>query len=365
MWRHVVQARGASTSRCCAQQSKRLGAITVPSQLLCSSFPVAENNVSVRSLSSAQPSSWDDASPFTMSSAPSLSQIQNPTAERIVMKTFLNTLQVTSAVCSDTVETDYQSEETIVETVVEESSQVSEEWALQVIKEETTSVVAVSSVVNVPIEEAEPQQDLSESHATSDAKESEPVLQKDFHGDLLYAIRINHPVKARLAFRECLQNNVTMKQHLLEKLFNLVMPHDPITGLAALIQIRKVRGKPATSAMYCSLCESVGKVNWKVARTGQYTKMCSDLREELAELDPETYQKRLFPVLLVSLVQQPMHRIGLMAKGLYNYMEKNDFPLSTGKLCHLISVSRYTRQDDLSFPTILSRLVNEGKCPVV
>ena len=305
-----------------------------------------------RAFSSAQPSPWDDSSPFAMSSASSLSQIPNPTAERVVMKSFLDTLQV-SAVNSNAVENEAQMQETVIESVKEEVTEVT--------KEQEMSLVAVSSVTTVPAQDAEQDTaDPGEANDTSITSNAHPEIEKNpFPGRLVHALRTKDPAKAKEAFRECLKNNVELQQHLCLQLFNLVMPSDPITGLAALKHYRKIMGRPANIAVYAKLCESVGKVDWKVARTGQFTRMCNELREELVELKDEEYQKKCFPIFLVSLVEQPMHRIGRMASGLYKFMEENDFPLSTGKMCHLLNASKYTRQD-LSFPAILARLVNKG-----
>lgn len=286
------------------------------------------------------------------------------------MKTFLNTLQVSAAESSsNTVETNYhQSEESIV--IEESTTEVSEEWGLQVIRKEQTSLVAVSSVVTAPDQPVEHDTiDSSEATSIPSSTEQTPdhtsptVVQKNpSHGRLVYAIRTKNPEMAQLAFRECLQNDVTISSYYLVQLFNVVIPDDLITALAALKHYRQVTGgEPANSALYARLCEQVGKVDWTLARTGQFTKMVNDLREELVELPERDYQRRCFPHLLVSLVQQPMHRIGRMARGLYSFMVKNDFPMPIGKMRYILSISRYTRQDDLPFPAILSRLAETGK----
>lgn len=363
MWRHVVHTQGASTGRSCAviNQSKRLGA--------CSFARPQQQNASTttRSLSSAQPSSWDEHSPFAMSSAPSLQEIANPTAERVVMKTFLNTLKV-SAVSSSNVEC----EETIDVNDQDNVEGTQQDWSLQVVEEQQTSLVAVSSVVSVPVEQEEAQQDSSESshdstpsttQAAAQHQQSQPSsssTNRKYHGHLVHAIHTKHAEKARTAYRDCLQNNVSVNKKYLVPLFNLVVSEDPITALAAIKHYRQITGRPVNSAIYARLCQKVGTVPWHVAKTGQFTKMCHDLREELVELPDDEYRKRCFQVLLVSLVQQPMHRIGKMARGLYQFMVTHEYPLAIGKMCHILTVSRYTRQGDLSFPSILARLVNEG-----
>lgn len=373
MWRQVVQKRSASTARCyCARhQNKPLGARS--SQLIVSAASVSQHD-NHRSFSSAQPSSWDDHNhPFAMSSAPSLSQMHNPTAERVVMKTFLNTLKV-SAVCgSDAVETEFHSEENVIEESMRSSE---EEWPLKVIEEEqTTSLVVVSSSVASDVPEQEMVQDsiesFSDSSEMSDTHQQQqaPVVQKKnpSHGRLVHAIRTNNPEKAKFAFRECLQKDVTVSRRYLVQLFNVVVSQDPVTAFAVLKQYRVVTGEPATSALYARLCQEVGTVPWQLAHSGQFTKMINDLLDELVSLEEEDYQKRCFPIILVSLIQQPMHRVGRIAKGVYSFMDEKGFKLSYGKMCHILNLSRYTRQDDLSFPTILSRLVEEGmrKCRIV
>ena len=134
-------------------------------------------------------------------------------------------------------------------------------------------------------------------------------------------------------------------------LFDGLVPTDPIIALSILQEYKKVAGKPAPSLMYAKLCKSVGKIEWKIAKKGIFTKLCHDLREELVGLENDYYRKRCFPLLLTSLLAQPMPRIGRMARGLYAHMEQHDYALSEGTMCHILRLSKYTRQDDLSFST--------------
>lgn len=362
----MIQSKSVSaTSRCGTRQRNRVGGT-----LVCTDSTL-QSAIS-RSLSSAQPSPWDDHSPFTMSAAPSMAGIPNPTAERVVMKTFLNTLQV-SAVVESSSAAAYGQEEEEEDLEEKESIHASEEKSLVVIMEEeqqSRALVAVSSVVSVPEDE---EQDSSETIVSSDDEKEAfnnnniDKEKKRYHGRLVHAIRTKNAPKAKVAFRECLENDVLLSKRYLMKLFNVLVYHDTIAALAVLKHYRSSTGTPAASSIYATLCQQVGKVPWKIAQSGQFTKFCHDLREELIELPQEGhYQRRCFPIFLVSLVQQPMHRVGRMARGLYNFMEANDYPLSVGKMCHILAVTKYTRQDDLPFPTILARIVKEGAlCCVV
>jgi hypothetical protein len=114
--------------------------------------------------------------------------------------------------------------------------------------------------------------------------------------------------------------------------------------------------------MYARLCEAVGLVHWSLAQKSQFAKMVRDLQHDVVGLD-EACRRRCFPILLVSLVQQPVNRIGRMATGLYQFMEQNGYPLTEKKMLHILSVSKYKRQDDLSFPSILARLASAGCRP--
>ena len=365
MWRQIVQARSASTGRrCCAPPTKRLG---VPRRrpVLCSASTFPQAIASQRALSSAQPTPWDDGSPFLMSTAPSLAQMENPTAERVVMKTFLDTLQGT-VVQSNPVETEPRvlAEPSFIETVVEEETTIiSDDAGMNVVEEEQTSAVTVSLIAAHENET----EHSTETTITSDENDAEQqshghasFKKVPFFGPLAHATRTKNAKEATRIYRECIQQNTVIPPNQLVQLFNLVVAYDPITALIVLRNNRRVNGEPAHSALYARLCQSVGTVHWKLGQSGQFTKTVHDLKDDLLGLD-ESYQRLCFPILLVSLVQQPMYRIGTMASGLYKFMVENDYPLSHGKMCHLLNVSRYTRQDDLSFPHILARLVDEGK----
>ena len=151
MWRQVVYTHGASTGRCCAHQAqnnrRRLGA-----NIIITRLSARHQQEGIRPLSSAQPSSWEDSSPFTMSLDPSLKQV--PTSERVVMKTFLNTLQLNSVSVETRVEEDMEDmehEQSTNDSAAEYTRP--ENSALQVIQTEISSaLVAVSSVVSAPLE---------------------------------------------------------------------------------------------------------------------------------------------------------------------------------------------------------------------
>lgn len=326
-----------------------------------------------RYLSSAQPFSAEDhISPFT--DASSAVSIQNPTAERVVMKTLFDTLKVSSVERSALVGA--ESTETIA--IQDESAtSVSEEYSLQVVEEYESSIAVVSSLDTASLEQEEEEEltEMSPDDTTVDTTEN-PIaqqqeeqerpyanaIQKKTHGMLVHAIRTGNPVKARHAFHECLRNDVAMSRKYLRLLFHvLVEGKDPMTALKVLQHYRQVIGEPASSGMYASLCSTVGLVDWEVAASGQYTKLCLDLREELVDLPQDgDYQRRCYPVFLVSLVKQPMHRVGKMARGLYNFMQAHDYPLSVGTMVYLLRNSKYSRQDDLPYASILARVVEEG-----
>lgn len=361
MWRQVVYTRGASTGRGCAQHA--------PRNWQCDGAVISTRRPSrhpegIRTLSSAQPSSWQDSSPFTMSPEPYLKQIPNPTAERVVMKTLLYTLQLNSVNVETNVEEDIQhqstnstTENTLLENACREGLQ---QHALQVIQtEKSTALVAVSPVMSVPRESDEP--DKQDSNEPTEKETTIARPRHVSHQRLLRAMKDKKLHEAKSAYRDCLANNQHIaKKHLLS-LFDGVVPKDPIIGLSILQEYTKVVGKPAPVRMYAKVCKSVGNVEWKIAKMDIFTIMCHDLREELVGLENEYYRRKCFPILLISLLQQPLPRIGRMARGLYAHMEQNDYALSFETMCHIIRVSKFMRQDDLSFPMILARLVEQGE----
>lgn len=371
MWRHAIRTRGASSGRSVAQRAARDHASP-----LCLSTDLC------RALSSsAQQSSWVEG-PFAMTTAPALSHIQNPTAERVVMKSFVDTLRATARVEAGCLDFEAESdslEETIVVTEsVVETAEVSEQGA-RLIHEEHVSVSL--STTAVPQEGADrnvsndssvrTDQDVSNDSSMTDTapdasknNKSDVIQRNTLHGNLVCAIRDSDVEKASHFFLECTKHKIPIEdKHLLGLFNNAINKQDPITALRALQCYREVTDDPAThELMYARLCEAVGLVPWSIARSGLFVKMVLDLQQDLTGLD-EKSRRRCFPVLLVSLIQQPIARIGRMAKGLYQFMEQNDYPLTAHKMSHILSVSKYKRQNDLSFPSMLARLVNTGFRP--
>lgn len=361
MWRQVIYTRGASRGRGFAQHAPRNwqgGAIII------STRRPSRHPEGIRALSSAQPSSWQDSSPFTISPEPYLKQIPNPTAERVVMKTLLCTLQLNSVNVETNLEEDIQhqstnstTENTPLENTCREGLQQNE---LQVIQtEKSTALVSVSPVVSVPLESHEPdKQDRNEPKGKETAVARPRHVS---HQRLLRAMNDKQLHEAKSAYRDCLANNQHIEKKHLLRLFDGVVSTDPIIALSILKEYKKMVGKPAPTRMYVKVCKSIGKIDWKIAKKDIFTTMCHDLREELVGLENEYYRRKCFPILLISLLQQPMPHIGRMARGLYAHMEQNDYALSFETMCDIIRVSKFSRQHDLSFPRVLARLVEQGK----
>jgi hypothetical protein len=336
-----------------------------------------------RSLSSsAQQSPWEEG-PFATTTAPVLSHIQNPTAERVVMKSFVDTLGATAHLVSgsfqvETTESGSLEETIVVTKSVQETTEILQEGA-RLVHEEHVSV-SLSTVA-----ESEESTDCNTDDASNDltvttdqdsssVKNTAPdpknnkttnVIQSNtLHESLLRAIREKNAEKASHYFSECTKHKVPVEDRHLLGLFNNAINHqDPITALQALRCYKEVNDNVKTTLfMYARVCEAVGQIHWRLAQTGQFTKMVHDLQHDLMGLD-ETFRIRCFPILLISLVQQPIHRIGRMAKGLYQFMEQNDYPLTVNKLSHLLFICKYKRQDDLSFPSVLARLTSMGVRP--
>ena len=324
---------------------------------------------------------------------PALSHNENPVAERVVMKSFVDTLGATTQslvdilgapnparVCVDTGCLDVELESiSLQETILMTESVVETEEGARLIHEEHVSVSL--STTTVPQEDADrtlsndsgvskDQDVLNDSSMTGTAPDATKsnttdVIQRNvLHGNLVRAIRDNDAEKANHFFLQCKHHKVPIEVKHLRGLFNLaISKQDPITALRALQCYKEVTDDSAThELMYAQVCEAVGLVHWRVANMGLFVRMVLDLQQDLRELD-EKCRKRCFPVLLVSLLRQPVHRIGRMAKGLYHFMEQNDYPLTPDKMAHILVFSKYHRQDDLSFPSVLARLVDTGFRP--
>ena len=325
-------------------------------------------------LSSSSSATWEDG-PFT---APSLAEIENPTAERVVMKSFMDTLHTASCEAdssqhftsfSASSSSDAPGEIVLeAERVVEEIMEITEE-EIYVAHEESISVT-MSTTETLTEEESsdedvvaavDSQDDTIAADQDAPLDSTKTILETEtVHGKLNLAIRTKDVAKARGAFLECLQKQVPIEPSLLIELFNVLNPRDPITALRVLQHKIDATGEPAHPALYAQLCEAVGNVHWSLAKTPEFPQMVNALRQDLLGLDV-SYQKRCYPVLLVAVIKQPISRIGRLAQGLYSFMEQRDFPISAQKLCHLLAVSKYKRQGDMSFPKILARVVKEGK----
>jgi len=74
-------------------------------------------------------------------------------------------------------------------------------------------------------------------------------------------------------------------------------------------------------------------------------------------------KKRCYPVLVSALVEQKLVQVGRFVPILYQYMLDHDFELTGGYLEHLLSMSKYYRQDDLPYADVLGKAVDMGHRP--
>jgi hypothetical protein len=73
-------------------------------------------------------------------------------------------------------------------------------------------------------------------------------------------------------------------------------------------------------------------------------------------------QEMCLPVLLSALITQRGTAIGkLFAPPLYKYITEEDFSLPPGYWIHLLSLSKYNRQDDIPFEDVLERAIATGR----
>jgi hypothetical protein len=73
-------------------------------------------------------------------------------------------------------------------------------------------------------------------------------------------------------------------------------------------------------------------------------------------------QEMCLPVLLSALIMQRGTAIGnLFAPPLYKYITEEDFSLPPGYWIHLLSLSKYNRQDDIPFEDVLERAIATGR----
>ena len=166
-------------------------------------------------------------------------------------------------------------------------------------------------------------------------------------------------------FRTMQASKQTVRISLTLKLFFAIVPKDPF---AAYQLLEYFNGHPAFReihlGMYRKMCLVVATLDAHRMRRDRST-IHSFVGKFIGEVSRMSFEakKDLYPLLITSLVIQKSVNIGKYASLLYKEMVESNFPMSQGWLIHLLSHSKYNRQEDIPYHDVLARLVGAGFLP--
>lgn len=113
--------------------------------------------------------------------------------------------------------------------------------------------------------------------------------------------------------------------------------------------------------MYRFVCEQISFLDPRRHDPRHIFDMVHAVVKDLQQMD-QSAKETCFPVLLSSLAKQKAVGLGSLTRNVYTYMCE-ELTVPDGLWEHLLSLSRYYRQDDLPFAEILEKVVASGRRP--
>jgi hypothetical protein len=115
--------------------------------------------------------------------------------------------------------------------------------------------------------------------------------------------------------------------------------------------------------MYERMCDSLRFMDPTTSLPWEMEHLARAVLREVKEFSAEGRQHCL-PVITSALVQQRLVSLGKLGRTVFNNMQRDeDLELKASYLEHLLSHSKYYRQEDLPYPEVLLHVVFEGRRP--
>ena len=117
------------------------------------------------------------------------------------------------------------------------------------------------------------------------------------------------------------------------------------------------------AAMYNRLCDSMRHMDPEKHTLRDIENLVRTVSAMIRRMD-RSGQELCCPTLVSALLEQRSVQIGYdFTEPIYKYILKENFDVPDGWFVHLLSHSRYNRQDDLPFADVLARAVSRGRHP--
>jgi hypothetical protein len=236
-----------------------------------------------------------------------------------------------------------------------------------------TAATAVTATAAAPALTVETEQavDQTPPQATSDtsAKGGDPNVRRMEH-TLARFIQQKNPQRAMDTFHLGLRYETAdqLQPDIVRQLFFLMAKKRPFDAYKVLQLYRKItavehdKDVNAYADMFERNCDCLRYMDPEKHRYSDIHKLVRGLVMDLQQLD-RVGKEQCYPVLVSALVSQKSVSVGDFARLAYQYMIQNNFDVPAGYWEHLLSMSRYFRQKDLPYASILRRIVDMGRRP--
>jgi hypothetical protein len=215
--------------------------------------------------------------------------------------------------------------------------------------------------------------DQTPPQATSDtsesSKEGDPNVRRMEH-TLARFIQQKNPQRAMDTFHLGIRYEQAdqLQPDIVRQLFFLMAKKRPFDAYKVLQLYRKItavehdKDANAYADMYERNCDALRYMDPEKHRYSDIHKLVRGLVMDMQQLD-RVGKEQCYPVLVSALVSQKSVSVGDFARLAYQYMIQHNFDVGAGYWEHLLSMSRYFRQKDLPYASILRRIVDMGRRP--
>jgi hypothetical protein len=213
--------------------------------------------------------------------------------------------------------------------------------------------------------------DQTPPQATSDnsGKGGDPNVRRMEH-TLARFIQQKNPQRAMDTFHLGLRYETAdqLQPDTVRQLFFLMAKKRPFDAYKVLQLYRKItavehdKDVNAYADMFERNCDALRYMDPEKHRYSDIHKLVRGLVMDLQQLD-RVGKEQCYPVLVSALVSQKSVSVGDFARLAYQYMIQHNFDVGAGYWEHLLSMSRYFRQKDLPYASILRRIVDMGRRP--
>jgi hypothetical protein len=177
------------------------------------------------------------------------------------------------------------------------------------------------------------------------------------------------------------QHGLDISMGIVEELFRLLSNHRPFHTyqlLQYIIQRTNINVFPARhdanqelseaesekiGRLYQRMCYSLKLLDPAHNRHGDIRSLVDSVVTELGQLD-EHVERLCLPVLVTSLAEQRAANIGGWALHYYHRMAENNYELRPEYFMHLLTCSKFNRQNDLPYHDVLRQVVRFGLRPL-